>query len=142
MRACFIVVLSFILFGIHSIAQDTTQHNSIKLKKAYVEADYWPRIAQKMSGSITSAELCHPKGIYTKYPSEILEFELKCSYIREGEPIISHGPDLTQEMCKIVSTLPSGAIVHFENIKARMDGKVVTLNALRFTIQAGNKSED
>ena len=133
MRLATIILL--LALSAFSYGQDTTAHHgSIKLKKKYVEADYWPRIAGKLNGTISSAELCHPKGIYTVYPMEIKSFELHCSYLKDGI-LKARGHELSDEMCKLVTALPSNAIVHFQNIVAIDDkGRELKLNSLRYTI--------
>ena len=134
LRAAFVLISIFLCLSVS--AQDTTAtHGTIKIRKKYTEADHWPRIAAKFDGKITPAELCHPKGIYTIYPMRILSFELKSSYIKDSALVSSNSNQLTDEMCKIVTALPEGAILHFENIMAvDSQGKTVRLNSLRYVL--------
>ena len=133
-----LVLALFVVGALGSNAQDTTtvtHHGTIKLRKAYNEVDHWPRIAKKMEGNITAKELCYPQGIYTVYPYQITGFTMKCSYLKDEKGLSSGNARLTDEMCKVVSVLPSGAIVHFEDIMALDDkGREKRLNSLRFII--------
>jgi len=113
----------------------TIKHGSIRVKKAYKEADHWPRIGAKMFGEITRKELCEFNGISTIYPYTIYSFTMDCSYLKDSIKLISNNKFLTSEMCKVIHVLPNGSVIHFENILV-LDAqqKSKRLNSLRFTI--------
>ncbi len=134
-----VTLITLLCLGSIAYGQDTTytkKHGSIKIKKAYSEADHYTRIAGVLDGDITSAQLCNPDGIYTIYPYDIQSFKLDCSYLKSDAKVTTSGHVLSDEMCKIVSVLPDHTVVYFTDIIALdQKGNSVRLNSLRFIIR-------
>lgn len=115
---------------------DSTKHGTIKIEKKYTAADYFPRINGNFGGEISSAELCESKGIEFGAPVYVKGFVMKCSYFKNPEGLKSNGPYLTEEMCKVLSALPEGTIIHVEAINAVDDkGRALRVSSLRYTLK-------
>lgn len=127
------------LLSISGFSQDTTnvKKGTITIKKKLTEADYWPRVAGKFHGEITPKQLCSSMGIHTNAGIRIVSFDMASSYLSSKKNLFSTSNVLTDDMCKFVSALPSGAIVHLQNIVGiDSKGNRVRLTSLRYTIKA------
>lgn len=131
-RLLLLIILPFVSFS----QEDTVKHGTIKIEKQYTAADYFPRINGNYGGDISAAELCESKGVEFGAPVFVKSFVLRCSYFKNKEGMISNSPMLTEEMCKALSALPEGAIIHIEEIKAVNEkGLALRISSLRYTVK-------
>lgn len=130
---CFGVIFILGTINVNGQAPDTS--NVLKIRKSYVEADFFPRIHDVFDGNITKSELMDPRGIYTIAPMDIISFELH-SFDREKEIIMkSTSQFLTPIMKNHIKNLYPESILYFRNIRGRdKEGRSLILNPIRLVI--------
>lgn len=97
--------------------------------------DMFPRISDKIGGSITRNELFNNKGITTEGDISIIHFELHLIDGLGGKVYAEEGNQLNEEMMDALQNVSQGETIYFENIRGKVkNGKEVRLNPLRYVL--------
>ena len=97
--------------------------------------DLYPRISDKIDGSITRDELLDNKGITTEGDVNIIHFELHLIDGLGGKVYSEDGNQLNQEMKEALEQVGQGETIYFENIRGQVkNGTEVRLNPLRYVL--------
>jgi len=110
--------------------QSTTE--VLERNKAF---DLYPRISDKIGGSITRNELLDNKGITTEGDVNVIHFELHLIDGLGGKVYSEDGNQLNQEMKDALEQVGQGETIYFENIRGQVkNGSEVRLNPLRYVL--------
>ncbi len=97
--------------------------------------DLYPRISDKIGGTITRNELLDNNGIRTEGDVTIIHFELHLIDGLGGKVYSEDGNQLNQEMKDALEKVGQGETIYFENIRGQVkNGKEVRLNPLRYVL--------
>lgn len=97
--------------------------------------DMYPRISDKIGGTITREELLNNNGITTEGDVNVIHFELHLIDGLGGKVYSEDGNQLNQEMKNALDKVQQGETIYFENIRGKVkDGKEVRLNPLRYVL--------
>jgi hypothetical protein len=130
MRQLFI--LCFLFASIAGLAQQPRYSGTIRVRKP---ADATPRIANKMGGKITPAEICNAKGIEVRQKGvRVIHYQI--TYFKGA--MISRdveGNQIPADICSVIKNMKNGDQVNFEQILAQdASGLKFTLMPMRFEI--------
>lgn len=110
-----------------SLNQDETKKSSIM--------DLYPRISDKIGGTISRNELLDNNGITTEGDVNIIHFELHLIDGLGGKVYSEDGNQLNQEMKDALEQVGQGETIYFENIRGKVkNGTEVRLNPLRYVL--------
>ena len=97
--------------------------------------DLYPRIGDKIGGTITRDQLLDNKGITTEGDVNIIHFELHLIDGLGGKIYSEDGNQLNQEMKEALEEVGQGETIYFENIRGQVkNGTEVRLNPLRYVL--------
>ncbi len=97
--------------------------------------DLYPRISDKIGGTITRDQLLDNKGITTEGDVNIIHFELHLIDGLGGKVYSEDGNQLNQEMKEALDQVSQGETIYFENIRGQVkNGSEVRLNPLRYVL--------
>lgn len=116
--------------------EDTLKSGTIKAQKKYNEADFFPRVNGKFTGSIHPFELCNSDGIQTNAGIKISSFELH-TFDKSGKEIKYpiEGNVLPKKYCEKLAEFQEGEVFYIRNIRGiGRYGEQLILNPILFTI--------
>lgn len=97
--------------------------------------DLYPRISDKIGGSISRSELLNNKGITTEADVNIIHFELHLIDGLGGKVFAEDGNQLNSEMKNALKNVAPGETIYFENIRGKIkNGTEVRLEPLRYVL--------